>query len=100
MVWGTGRESSRIPDRIKRAVRKRDNEQCQLRYPGCWGTADEFDHIQSISELRISRYAAAANDPENLRCVCIHCHRMRTQQQATTGKNRWKRQPEQHPGLK
>jgi len=101
MTWGSGRERSYIPERIKRQVRRRDDNTCQLRYPCCTGEADEFDHIYSIKELGISRSDRRAVDPNNLRCVCIPCHRQRTQQQAQAGLARrsWRRKPRPHPGL-
>jgi 5-methylcytosine-specific restriction endonuclease McrA len=98
MPWVNGAPGSHIPERAKRTVRNRD-QVCQLQYPNiCTGTIDEFDHIIGVKESHTDR--PSTSTPEHLRGVCIPCHKKRTQQQATASRNRWKRQPEQHPGLK
>jgi hypothetical protein len=98
MPWVNGAPGSHIPERVKRTVRNRD-QVCQLHYPNiCTESIDEFDHIIGVTQSHTDRQST--NTPEHLRGVCISCHKKRTQQQATASRNRWKRQPEPHPGLK
>ena len=80
-----------------RAVRQRDNDECQLRYPGCTGDYEELDHTRNVASLGITRREASTVD--NLQCVCVPCHRMKSQREAAAGRVQWRRQPERHPGL-
>lgn len=72
---------------------RRDNGECQLRYPGiCVHDAQWLDHIVGIAEM-----GGRCDDPENLQWVCDPWHKCKTAQQ------RWPkfgRQPERHPGFK
>jgi len=95
MTWANGGvRGRRIPDRVKRQVRARD-QTCQLGYPGCTEHIDEFDHIDGIAVSKVER--VDANTAEHLRGVCAPCHKQRTQQQAQAGRQRGKRQPRRHP---
>jgi len=97
MVWERGRESSKIPARVKAFVRARDKV-CQLGYPDiCTGSIDEIDHIVGIAELRVER--KHANDASNLRGVCVPCHKRRTQEQSMAGRRKHLRPPPPPPGL-
>ena len=57
--------------RVRQQVLDRDNHQCQLRYDGCTGRAEQVDHI-------IPRAAGGSlYDDRNCRAVCKSCHKQR-----------------------
>jgi 5-methylcytosine-specific restriction protein A len=62
---------------LRREVLERDPD-CRLRFPGCTGRSTEVDHVIGID-------AGGSNDPANLRGVCHHCHRLKTQQESKEG---------------
>ncbi len=80
--------------KLRLQILERDRNQCQIKAPGCTVAANIVDKIVAISE------GGDPRDPRNLRAVCHNCHNIETQKQARRGRNRWKRQPERHPGLK
>ncbi|BBU23276.1 HNH endonuclease signature motif containing protein [Mycobacterium xenopi] len=105
MAWGN-RPRSHIPKRIKDQVRRRDKT-CQLAYPGCTQRIDEMDHIIGLAAQGIPRTPVlSANEIQG---VCRHCHAIKTQAQATAGRqraiaqrgnlSRRYRNHEHHPGL-
>lgn len=63
--------------RARAACLKRAGWRCELRLPGCQGTATEADHIRGL-----------AADPGHtaLRAVCRSCHGKRTAEQARAAK--------------
>lgn len=65
-----------VPRALRLRILVRDNNRCQLRYPGCTVHAVEVDHIRNVASLGVSR--AAAVDPANLQGVCRECHRRKT----------------------
>ena len=88
---------SHIPEQVKRTVRTRQHHRCMVIDPHvCTGHIDQFDHIINVKTLGVDR--RDANDPDNLQGLCTPCHKVKTQAEAKAGRNRWKRQPEQHPG--
>jgi 5-methylcytosine-specific restriction endonuclease McrA len=89
-------EGSRIPDRVKTVVRRRD-QSCRLGFDGCTQRIDEFDHIVPLAVSGLDR--RNANHPAALQGVCCSCHRIKTQREAAAGRTAWRRQPERHPGL-
>ncbi|MGV0795949.1 HNH endonuclease signature motif containing protein [Mycolicibacterium elephantis] len=101
MTWSSD-PGIRIPQRVQRAVHRRDHGACQLGYPGCLGDGTQVDHIIGIAELGIHR-RDSYNDLSNLQLVCEPCHRKKTAQQGVAGQRRRRaaarRQPERHPGL-
>lgn len=104
MTWGQ-RPRSRIPQRVKDQVRRRDKV-CQLQYPGCTQRIDEMDHIIGLAAQRVPR-TPVLNATE-IQGVCAHCHQIKTQAQAAAGReqarqrrgslSRRNRDREQHPG--
>lgn len=104
MVWGD-RPRSRVPDRVKSQVRRRDKT-CRLQYPGCTQRIEEMDHIEGLAALGIPRTPVL--DARDIQGVCAHCHAIKTQRQAAEGRERAKsqrghisrryRDQEPHPG--
>jgi len=95
-----GNDGSRggyVSPRVKAAVRQRDRH-CVLRHPGCTGAIDEFHHPDGLAASGTRRKSVLSAKP--LVGVCRHCHGIDTRKQISAGRNRWKRQPECHPGLK
>lgn len=100
MTWAKGpNRASRVPAAVRRAVRSRDHDRCQLAYPGCTGWYEQLDHRINLATLGLSRQAPEANTVDLLQCVCTHCHTVKTRREAMDGRTWWKRQPEQHPGI-
>ena len=67
---------------IRRQVLERDGYQCQLRYAViCIGRASQVDHI-------VQPEAGGSNALDNLRAVCVRCHRRRTGRQGALAKQR------------
>ncbi|DAZ90336.1 TPA_asm: HNH endonuclease [Mycobacterium phage prophiFSQJ01-1] len=99
MVWsGDGRGTGTdVPASVRRAVRIRDGDQCQLRYDGCTGDYEELDHIEGVAERGVDRRRTLTVD--ELQCACRWCHKQKTAKQAARGRsrNRW-RESEPHPG--
>ena len=62
---------------LRREILERDPD-CRLRFPGCTITSTEVDHIIGIA-------SGGSNDAANLRGVCHHCHRQKTQQESKQG---------------
>jgi 5-methylcytosine-specific restriction protein A len=62
-------------------VLERDRYRCQVKGPGCDGHGVEADHILSVSE-------GGDNSLENLRAICVPCHRSRTGRQGAIAKQR------------
>lgn len=83
--------------RNRALVMRRDGHQCQIRDPGCIGTASECDHVGD----RLN------HDPENMRAACRPCHQRRSSGQGGAAAGRAarartaarKRPPEAHPGI-
>ena len=71
--------------RIRDLVLKRDRYRCQVQGPGCDGRGVEADHILSVA-------AGGDNSLENLRAICVPCHRRRTGQQGARASNARRRQ--------
>lgn len=104
MVWGE-RPRSRVPDRVKAQVRRRDKT-CRLQYPGCTQRIEEMDHVEGLAALGIPRTPVL--NAADIQGVCAHCHQIKTQQQAADGRrdaiqrrgnvSRRFRDQEPHPG--
>ena len=102
--WGN-RQGSRIPQRVKDQVRRRDGV-CQLQYKGCTQRIDEMDHTVGLAAQGIPRTPVL--DTSTVRGVCRQCHSIRSDQQRRDGIERAKAQRgstsrryrdlEQHPG--
>lgn len=97
MNWTT-HPSIRTVTRAQRAAWAKQiltrDQHCQIRGPHCTGLATEADHIRNVAE------GGNELDLANGQGACHNCHDEKTQDEATRGKNRWKRQPERHPGLR
>ncbi|WP_204806756.1 HNH endonuclease [Mycobacterium riyadhense] len=103
MTWEPGRQGgSHIPPRVRTAVRRRDNDECQLGYDGCIGIYQQIDHKISVADLGVAR-AHSYDDLDNLQCVCIPCHKKKVAAESAAGRRRRntaaRRRPERHPGL-
>ena len=96
MTWAK-QSGNRIPAGVRRAVRQRDSDRCQLALPGCTGWYEDIDHINNLARLGISRSDQRGNYMANLQCVCKPCHNQKTQAEAMHGRTWWKRQPERPP---
>lgn len=90
--WRNSTRSQQLPSgwhsKIRPRILKRDGHACQIRLPGCTGTATEVDHIRDPLD----------HDPANLQAACTHCNARKnilTRPKRPT----MRRQPEQHPGL-
>lgn len=100
MTWeaNRGRAGKRaVPAAVLRAVRVRDNGECQLRYPCCTGQFDHLDHKRNLASQHRSRRDPVTAD--ELQCVCVPCHKLKTQREAAAGRTSWRRPAERHPGL-
>ena len=80
---------------LRRKVLERDNHACQLRFPGCLGTATQVDHVMPLAR-------GGTDDEANLQSVCVDCHRLKTLAEQRDGLIRYnqktKRKPIPHPG--
>ncbi|MGA7054668.1 MAG: hypothetical protein WBZ37_26055 [Mycobacterium sp.] len=104
MPWGN-RPRSRISDKVKAQVRRRDKH-CQLQYPGCTGRIEEMDHVVGLAALGVPRTPVL--NASLFQGVCAHCHSIKSEAQRLEGEERAKRQRgsiskryrdlEQHPG--
>lgn len=99
MPWENNRGSrgGYVSPKVKETVRKRDKH-CQLRHPGCTGAIDEFHHPTGLAASGSRRTSVL--DVKQVVGVCSPCHSIETRKQISAGRNRWKRQPEKHPGLR
>lgn len=94
MAWEGSTRRHRLPPRwraITRRILERDGHQCQLRYPGCLGTATEVDHIRPGDD----------HSDDNLQAACTWCHRRKSSAEGNAARTRVSRRrpPERHPGL-
>jgi 5-methylcytosine-specific restriction enzyme A len=65
---------------IRKQVLVRDGYRCQLRFAEiCVGRASQVDHI-------VQPEAGGGSDLDNLRAVCVKCHRRRTGRQGAMAK--------------
>jgi len=97
MAWCTSNRRRRLPaDWPQRAARvlRRDGHRCQLRWPGCIGTATEVDHRTPGDDHR----------EINLQAVCTPCHRKKSSREGNAAQARRRalrfRPPERHPGIR
>lgn len=86
MTW-QGQEGSgdHVPIAVRRAVRRRDGDTCQLGYEGCTGQYQELDHIDGLA-ARGGVLRTSALTIDELQCVCRSCHKVKTQWQAKVGR--------------
>lgn len=77
--WGAG-----VPPTLRRKVLRRDSGICQMQLEVCLGQASEVDHIIPVSEH-------GTNELENLRAVCVNCHKVKTQREAQRARDRFSR---------
>ena len=101
----SGRRRS-FPSPIARRIRARDGE-CQLRFDGCTGGADEADHIMGWADAVAAGWAEEdINDEANGQAACSECHEEKTQGQIDRGRARAaatkprNRPKPKHPGLR
>jgi hypothetical protein len=99
VAWVNGGPGSHIPASTKRTVNARQADMCAtIDRTICWGTIDEYDHIINVKSVRGDR--SQLNNPDLIQGLCKPCHRLKTQLEARTARNQWKRKPERHPGLR
>lgn len=67
---------------------------CRMQGPRCTHIATEADHIINVAD------GGSELDPTNGQGLCRECHNDKTQAEARTARNKWKRPTERHPGLK
>ena len=84
---GHGKEHSKLRRQAEKHAPKHCNN--NPNHPGPY----ELDHIINLK-------AGGTNTLDNTQWLCKPCHMHKTQQEATKARNKWKRQPEQHPGRK
>lgn len=90
MAWEGSTRKQRLPDDwpIRRAlVSARAHGLCEAKvhHPACPGVGRECDHVVAGDDHSL----------DNLQWLSTPCHRAKT----SDDKQRWKRQPEPHPGL-
>lgn len=105
MSWDRNRPKTYIPQAVKRFVRARAGDECELRLVGYCRVDYKlaYDHFGEPGKDGVTESGGpdkVSNDPEHIRLVCEPCHNQHTQQQARRGQNAWKLQPERHPGLR
>jgi len=101
MSWVERGVSNRIPVSVRRAVRERDGNECQLRYDGCTFVAEEIDHVVNVASTGMGRQQVNRRvTADDLQCVCRSCHRVKTAREISVGRNAYKRRSERHPGLR
>ena len=101
MTWTNGGAGSKIPDKPKRIVRKRQNNRCAVYDPSvCTGSIDQFDHVVNLKSIGIARNDPHANDPALLQGLCEPCHLKKSSREGHAAKRAKRfRKPLQHPGL-
>ncbi|MEB4208747.1 HNH endonuclease signature motif containing protein [Mycobacterium sp. 94-17] len=83
--------------RTRRRILRRDDGECQIRGPRCLVDATEVDKITPIS------LGGCDTDEDNLRAVCVPCHRSKTAREAAAAgvaaraRRSGKRPPRTHP---
>lgn len=101
MSWREPNVSNRIPNAVRRAVRERDGNECQLRYDGCTFEGEEIDHIVNVASTGVGRQEVNRRvTADELQVVCRACHARKTAREISVGRNAWKRQRERHPGMR
>ncbi|SBS78211.1 hypothetical protein MHPYR_520048 [uncultured Mycobacterium sp.] len=93
MTWDSNRPGIKVPEAVRRAVRRRDGDRCQLAYDGCTGYYQELDHIVGIAARGLQR-RETVDDPNELQCVCKACHKQKTAWQAKIGRGLGALEPE------
>jgi 5-methylcytosine-specific restriction endonuclease McrA len=96
--WSTSRRpGSTRRSRKERALILTMWPTCYLRYPGCTVHSTEDDHVIPLSQ-------GGTDALSNRRGACVHCHGIKTRQEAaqakTTKHNNRRRNPEPHPGTR
>lgn len=71
--------------RIRAHVLKRDGHRCQVRGPGCTGTATQVDHIINVAA------GGAPLDPNNAQAICSPCNARKAQDESRAAIRRHKR---------
>jgi 5-methylcytosine-specific restriction protein A len=97
--WGTGSSARVGTARHKKQrarILRRDGYQCQLRHPGCLGTATDMDHIVNVA-------AGGSDDDSNMQALCHECHKKKTSREAVAARaakrDRLRLPTAKHPGL-
>jgi 5-methylcytosine-specific restriction endonuclease McrA len=95
MSWSSSNRRSQLPsdwERKRRRVMRRDNWECQIKGPGCLGSATDVDHVRR----------GGNHSDENLRAACRACHSRKSSAEGNARQNELKalkkRPVERHPG--
>lgn len=95
MPWEGSDRRDRLPPNwateIVPRILRRDGHTCQIRRPGCTGTATEVDHKNAGDDHRDA----------NLQASCAWCHARKSSAEGNAARTRYSRRrpPERHPGL-
>ena len=104
--WASSKRPGRrgFSKSVARKILKRDDYECQLRYPGCLVEATIADHVLGWADATAAGWAPEdIDDPGNGQAACSHCSSQKTRAEAARGRARraasGKRPTEPHPGL-
>lgn len=93
MTW-THTHKKHITTANRQKTLRRDNWTCQnCGWEDPTGKTLDIDHKHNLA-------TGGTNHPDNLWTLCRWCHNHKTQQEAATSKNSWKKPKQKHPGLK
>lgn len=100
-MWRNGGPGSKIPERTKRTIRRRQQGQCAVYDPTiCNGTIAEYDHTVNLKSMGLARDAVLANDPSLIQGLCTPCHRKKSSDEGHAAKRARTHRPSQpNPGL-
>ncbi|WP_286212624.1 HNH endonuclease [Mycolicibacterium mageritense] len=75
MAWKDYKQPYRLPERVRQAVLKRDNNLCQIRDEGCTVVGNVVDHIISMKAAAELGWAhRKIHGMSNLRASCRSCN--------------------------
>ncbi|WP_165242109.1 HNH endonuclease [Corynebacterium lizhenjunii] len=90
MAWANS-NPTHVPTKLRNRILNRDSHTCQQ--CGAQNTPLEVDHRKSLK-------SGGDHSPENLQALCVPCHKVKTQQEATLWRSKVKRAPRTPIGLK
>lgn len=94
MTWNNHKPHKHVTTTLRQKTLKKDHYTCQnCGWQDHTAKTLHTDHIKNLA-------TGGTNNPNNLQTLCTWCHNHKTQQEATQGKNSWKRPKPRHPGLR